>query len=1013
MPVKKKDTKEDENKIYDEYFSYTKELKIQYGDRSLVLMLVGAFFEVYGLQDVETEEITKSNLLDFITICNLNMSVKMELPKLNEEGHRSVILMAGVRDYNLEKYLSMLISANYNVAVYIQDKSQKKIVRKLDKVYSPGTYVSFDCNNNQRLSNNIMSIWIENFKQYRSREKLLVCGASSVNIFTGDVYMFQSEKPYYMSITAFDELERFVSIYHPSEILLIYDKKDDDIDKNLQKILQYSGIDNNFVKIFDLHDKKVNLCQNQNYIKDIIETTYNDSAYEICKEFVEYNVSTQSLCYLFEFVKEHNPKIIEKLKLPLYSNSSNEIILANHTLSQLNIINNDSHNSSSAGNLSCVMNLLNKCVTPMGKRLLQYYIAHPTSDELWLLNEYNYTEFVLNNMMEESIQIRKLMVKMKDLDKLLRQLLVQVLYPCNLCHIFDTLQYVEKIVQILDENDLYVYITSDFDFKNNERKCFIENMKHILHYMTNHFELENCKTVMSMNNFTHNIIKSGISNELDVMHNKYITALNDLHFLQSYMNNCSDTKDWIKLHETEKSGLSLQITKTRSEKMKLWIKQDNKDDYMDLLNKQNNCNKKTLSEFNLQNVTFIKAGSSNVEISESVLNQICKNINVYRLQLNDMIAKVYIEELSSFQQNCFDKIEIMSKCIAKLDLVLCKAYIAEKNCYVKPIINDEHATSYFEAEGLRHALIEHINKDEIYVDNDISLGDQCSGVLLYGTNAVGKTSLIRAIGISIIMAQSGFYVPCSQFTYKPYKAIFSRILGNDNLFKGLSTFAVEMSELRTILQLADENSLILGDELCSGTETESALSIFVSGLQHLHLVNSSYIFATHFHEIVNYDEIKQMESLNLMHLEVNYDRQQDCLVYDRKLKEGSGPRIYGLEVCKSLHMKEEFLDNAFRIRNKYFSHVNSTLDYNKSKYNANKIKGLCEMCKQEVGTEIHHLQHQKDANDKGFIGHFHKNHKANLISICEKCHDNIHKEENKDISPNIIKKTTKGRILSK
>lgn len=150
MPVKKKDTKEEENKIYDEYFRYTKELKIQYGERSLVLMLVGAFFEVYGLQDMETEEITKSNLLDFITICNLNMSVKMELPKLNNEGHRFVILMAGVRDYNLEKYLSMLISANYNIAVYIQDKSQKKIVRRLDKVYSPGTYVSFDCNNNQK-----------------------------------------------------------------------------------------------------------------------------------------------------------------------------------------------------------------------------------------------------------------------------------------------------------------------------------------------------------------------------------------------------------------------------------------------------------------------------------------------------------------------------------------------------------------------------------------------------------------------------------------------------------------------------------------------------------------------------------------------------------------------------------------------------------------------------------------------------------------------------------------------
>ena len=129
-------------------------------------------------------------------------------------------------------------------------------------------------------------------------------------------------------------------------------------------------------------------------------------------------------------------KIIEKLKLPLYSNSSSEIILANHTLSQLNIINSDSSLSQSAGNLSCVMNLLNRCVTPMGKRLLQYYIAHPTSDIQWLENEYHYTDLVINNMSHESLNIRKQMVKMKDLDKLLRQLLVQVLYPSNLCHIY-------------------------------------------------------------------------------------------------------------------------------------------------------------------------------------------------------------------------------------------------------------------------------------------------------------------------------------------------------------------------------------------------------------------------------------------------------------------------------------------------------------------------------------------------------------------------------------------------
>ena len=944
----------------------------------------------------------------------------MELPTENDKDDKKVILMAGVRDYNLEKYLSILIGANYNVAVYIQDKSGKKIVRKLDKIYSPGTYVSFDCSNDKKLSNNIMSIWIENFKQYRSNEKLLVCGATSVNIFTGDVYMFQNEKPYYMSITSFDELERFVSIHQPSEIVLIYDEKDNDIQQNIQRILQYSGINKEFVKTFSLHENKVSRCQNQNYIKEIIVNAYDEEAFDICEEFNEYPVSTQSMCYLLEFVKQHNPKIIDKLNLPIYNNSSNDIILANHTLSQLNIIDNNINNSSSAGNVSCVMNVLNKCITPMGKRLLQYSITHPTSDIEWLDNEYYYTDFILKNMLTELNSIRKMLSKIKDVDKLLRQLLVQVLYPSNLYSIYETFEYIQKIVEIIEEDKIYLYMTSDFDIKGKEKEYFINNLNFVLEYMRNHFNMDACKIIMSMTNFTQNVIKQGVNFELDTLQNNYNSSLNDLYFLQDFLNTCTgspETNDWVKIHETEKSGLSLQITKARSVKMKTLLSNELSilKRYKDAVKEQKNCNIQLLNKFNLQNIVFTKASSSNFEITDQIIGQICKNINLYKNQLNELIAKVYIEELSSFQESCFEKVEFISKSVSKLDLILSKAYVSNKYSYCKPEINKNNTDkkSFFEAENLRHALIERINNDEIYVENDVTLGIDVNGLLLYGTNAVGKTSLIRAIGVCIIMAQSGFYVPCSRFVYRPYKSIFSRILGNDNLFKGLSTFAVEMSELRTILQLADENSLILGDELCSGTETESALSIFVSGLQHLHKVKSSHIFATHFHEIVNYDEIKQMLNLKLMHLEVKYNRELDCLIYDRKLKEGSGPRIYGLEVCKSLHMNADFLDNAFKIRNKYFLNAKSILDFEKTQYNSNKIRGFCEICKKEVGTEIHHLQQQKEADDKGFINHFHKDHKANLISICEKCHQSIHKEENKDISPSIIKKTTKGRILSK
>jgi len=219
--------------------------------------------------------------------------------------------------------------------------------------------------------------------------------------------------------------------------------------------------------------------------------------------------------------------------------------------------------------------------------------------------------------------------------------------------------------------------------------------------------------------------------------------------------------------------------------------------------------------------------------------------------------------------------------------------------------------------------------------------------------------------------------------------------------------------LRTILKLADPNSLILGDELCSGTEIVSAISIFVSGLQQLYKLGSSYIFATHLHEIVDYEEIKEIATLSVMHMEVVYDKEKDMLIYDRKLKEGPGNNMYGLEVCKSLKLPEEFLNNAFEIRSKYNNQYRSILSFKTSRYNAKKIMGMCENCGEKMGTEVHHLQHQRDANEEGIITNsnmsFHKNNLANLLTLCETCHHETHSIN--DIGSKKVK-TSKGYIVS-
>jgi DNA mismatch repair protein MutS len=150
----------------------------------------------------------------------------------------------------------------------------------------------------------------------------------------------------------------------------------------------------------------------------------------------------------------------------------------------------------------------------------------------------------------------------------------------------------------------------------------------------------------------------------------------------------------------------------------------------------------------------------------------------------------------------------------------------------------------------------------------------------------------------------------------------------------------------------------------------------------------------------------------MKHMSVLYDKEKDCLVYNRKLQDGPGNNMYGLEVCKSLSLPQDFLENAHNIRMKYHPTSASILDQKGSHFNLKHIAGgICENCKINQAIDVHHLVFQNEANDKGIINKnglvFKKNDKANLINLCQKCHDEIHKSKNKYKKT----KTTKGIIL--
>jgi DNA mismatch repair protein MutS len=310
-------------------------------------------------------------------------------------------------------------------------------------------------------------------------------------------------------------------------------------------------------------------------------------------------------------------------------------------------------------------------------------------------------------------------------------------------------------------------------------------------------------------------------------------------------------------------------------------------------------------------------------------------------------------------------------------------------------------------KNMRHPIIERIQDDVEYIGNDIELNE--NGILLYGINASGKSSYMKAIGLNIIMAQAGMYVAADEMRYYPYNSIFTRISGMDNIYKGMSSFTVEMTELRNILQRCNKYSLVIGDEICCGTESISGISIVASGIDTLIKKKACFIFASHLHELTKISCISKHikeKALSVKHIRITID-DKNRIIYDRKMQDGQGSKIYGIEVCKSLDMPFDFMKNAERIR-KEVDGINKDIVKNKkSRYNSNVIVDKCKICDKDA-EETHHISYQENANDDGYITSFHKNAKHNLVPLCKDCH---RKEHSGDLKIKGYIATSAGVIL--
>lgn len=952
-----------------EYFKIRDEYRNRLGENTLLLMEVGSFYEIYTKVDKNTKEITEPQVV------HLRKYAELAPGKKTDE-----VLMLGFSSkipFLLEKYLEKIINNGYSAVVYDQDAPVSNTTRSLKGIYSPGTY--FYENGNDEVSNHLACIWIEQHKKTSiNRAGNIVIGMSVIDNYTGKSSFYQIIVEDLHNPTTYDELERFISSYNPNECIIISNFPQ----KEINDIIQFIKLDSKKTHTYNTNDKKVKKVESQSYQKEILETFFSfNIAESLFKNSLEFTYGIQSYIYLLNFVFEHNPNLVNKISEPSIENKSEKMLLANHSLEQLNIIPDKNYK----GKLSSISGFLNNCITSMGIRQFKYDILNPLTNKEKIEEKYNITDFLLNT--EYWGLWRDKLKNIKDIEKLNRQLFFKKITPQNLFYFYENLSTIQNLYSGLNnETTIHNYLNNKINMNIEELCCDFKKV------FEDNFDLNKCKNINSFD-FDDNFIKSGINKELDNYVELYQDSNSKLDVIRLFLDNLigkgekTRRSDFVKIHSTEKIGYSLQCTSRRSKILLEQIKNNSNTNEELIFINENGDPKK----FNIliKNITYETATGSNVNIINEDIRKVCSDIITSKNKMRELINYEYMKflnKLQEYEKEFYNLVQFVSH----LDLLQNMCYIANKHNYCKPkIVNG--TKSFIDVKELRHPLIEKLNTDETYTPNDINLGQDNDIMLLYGTNAVGKTSFIRSLGICIIMAQAGLYTPCTELTYVPYKSIFTRILGNDNLFKGLSTFAVEMSELRIILNTADENSLILGDELCSGTEIDSAISIFVSGLLELYNKKTTAIFATHIHEIVNYEEIENMDTLLIKHMEVEYDEKHDKLVYNRKLRDGPGTCMYGLEVCKSLHLPNDFLKRAYSLRRKYKKEERSVLEQNTSHFNRKKIMGNCELCKNKAGTEVHHLQHQEHANKNNIIKTFHKNHPANLLTLCEDCHNKIHK----------------------
>jgi len=949
-----------DDKISHEYFKYFKKYENEYGEKICLLMQIGSFYEMFDKKI--------GHLTDIANILNIQVTKRNK----NLDHLENNPFMAGFPKISINKYLPLLLENNYTVILIDQneEKQNGKVTRFVAGIYSSSIQpIELDTFNED--GNDLTSIVIEVIENIQSKKlNCFLCSIINLNLTTNnfDIYEFSDT----LLNSLFDKIFKLLSRYKNSEIIIkIINDTNDKIIKN--DFIEYLNLSYYSIhwKNINYNDENYKIYINRNYQNTYLKKIYSHVNFGLLDpiEFFDlgmYQLSIFNILHTIDFIVKHDEKYVKNLEMPKIIHEYDYLTLEMNTLNQLDIIKNTNEKTAKS-----LFDVINKTLTSVGKRGLKNLLLKPFKNPQIIEKRYEMAESfenILNKFSKN--QIDNYLRDICDFERLHRKMGLQALHPYQFYSLYNTYNKIIELGNLIKESSCDIYLNNDT----------LNNTKQLLEECLQIFNIEELKKV-NLTDISNEIIQIFNKNYIPEIDNIYIeihniqdkiekirSSLEEIIIKNSKIQNQNDL---IKLVYSETEGYTLSCTKLRLN----IIKKELSEKEFDKLQIKNNTNMCKITSEELKKLSI------QLVIKKDILCKLNKNNYIEKLNIiYDKYSKLNLfQELKSF----IELIDILNSNIK------CKKQFN----YCKPqILSSEQA--FFSAKDIRHPIIEQLNNNLEYIPNDICLDNKTNGMILYALNSSGKSSLLRSVGICIILAQCGLYVPCSNFEYYPFNSIITQVDMYDNLWRGQSSFVSEMIGLKKILKLADANSLVLSDELTKGTEVISATSIFTASILELLKKQSKFIFTTHLHQVATLDCIKKQENLKICHLSVEINN--DEIIFHRKLQPGPCSELYGLEVAKAVGLDSIFIDNAFEIRNDLIKNKKQILSNKKSKYNSKKIIDSCEVCgyypskKTDIPLDIHHIEFQCTADEDNFTRHFHKNSLHNLVCLCKQCHQDVH-----------------------